>query len=445
LVLVLVVLLVLAGLTTLVKAANTAPNTSSLTLSEGSNSTALYCTGLSGTTGGDVGHFTLLNTTDATRRLNVQIVSNENGTSESTIKLRAHSSQSVVPEADLKGTSFAIAVQVDGGGVVGEEVTNSNAEVPCVSSGVVNWYASGFDTTVGSTANLSIYNPTATPAVFNISTYSPSGYSAPAPFQGLAVGAHDQIEINLGSEIVNTDNVGVHVRVLRGSIVIEGVQQSGTVASFNQGQTTLSTTAWFPAVTTVNNAQSQIRLLNPSGVSVDVVADVEVANYTVAPQDLTLAPYASGDIVITPNSAIPPEGYASVSIKASGPVASSLDTGTTGTDGATALSSVVAPSNGFIIADFAGKGFDAADVTNASTRSLKVTFTTIPNPGEQKASGSVLLPPGSTQSILSVFSGITTLKNQALLVTSSRPTLVVTLTLPTTPAGIAVVAPLDGG
>jgi len=44
-------------------------------------------------------------------------------------------------------------------------------------------------------AGLSIYNPTATPAVFNIVTYSPSGYSAP-PLSGLAW-SHDQTVINL--------------------------------------------------------------------------------------------------------------------------------------------------------------------------------------------------------------------------------------------------------
>jgi len=45
-----------------------------------------------------------------------------------------------------------------------------------------------------------------------------------------------------------------------------------------------------------------------------------------------------------------------------------------------ALSSLVAPSDDFIVADFTGKGFDAANVTNTSSRTLKVTFTTIPGP-----------------------------------------------------------------
>ncbi|MFZ1061996.1 MAG: DUF5719 family protein [Acidimicrobiales bacterium] len=439
---VLAVLVVLAGLTTLAKSSNVAPSASSLSLSPGSNTTALYCTGLSGSTGGEPGHFTFLNTTGSTRKLNVQVVSDKDDTSLTSLTLRPHRARSVTPQSEVKGNSFAVAVQVNGGGVVGEEVANSSAEAPCVAAGVTNWYASGFDTTVGSSADLSIYNPTATPAVFNISTFSPSGYSAPAPFQGLAVGAHDQMVIDLGSQIVNTSNIGVRVRVLRGSVVIDGVQDSGSVASFAQGQDALTKTAWFPAVTTVNGALAQIRVANPSGVPVNVVATVKVANYTVAPQDLTVAPYASGDIVITPNSAIPAAGYANVKVKASAPVATAL---VTGTSSGTALSSVVSPSNDFIVADFAGRGYDAADVTNTSTSTLKVTFTSIPGPGENKASGQVQVAPGATDDILSVFSGLDTLKAKTLLITGSRSSLLVTLTLPTTPSGVVVVAPLDGG
>jgi hypothetical protein len=244
---VLLALLVLAGVTTLAHSSNVAPKSSSIASAQNANSTALYCTGLSGTSGAEVGHLTFFNTTMFPRSLNVDVVSDKGLTSLSSFTLKSHTSTAIFPENLAKGDDFAAAVQVDGSGVIGEEVAaKSSAEAPCISAGVTQWYASGFDTTVGSTANLSIYNPTATPAVFNVSTYSPSGFSAPAPFQGMSVGAHDQMEINLGSQIVNTSNIGVHVNVLRGSIVIEGVQQSGSVVSFNSGQNNLVTTAWYP-------------------------------------------------------------------------------------------------------------------------------------------------------------------------------------------------------
>ena len=50
------------------------------------------------------------------------------------------------------------------------------------------------------------------------------------------MGAHAQVELNLGTQIVNTTNVGVHVHVLRGALDIVGVQQSGSTVSLNAGK-----------------------------------------------------------------------------------------------------------------------------------------------------------------------------------------------------------------
>jgi len=129
--------------------------------------------------------------------------------------------------------------------------------------GITNWFAAGFDTTVGSSAILSVYNPTETPAVFNVSTFSSSGYVAPQRFQGYAVAAHSQAEIDLGTEIVDLSDVGVHVRVLRGTLDIVGLQKSGPTVSYNTGVEQALTTAIFPLVTTANNATAQIRFSNP--------------------------------------------------------------------------------------------------------------------------------------------------------------------------------------
>ena len=57
-------------------------------------------------------------------------------------------------------------------------------------------------TTVGSRAILSVYNPTATAAVFNVTTFSTSGFLSPASLQGVSVGPHAELTIGLGDEIV---------------------------------------------------------------------------------------------------------------------------------------------------------------------------------------------------------------------------------------------------
>ena len=77
--------------------------------------------------------------------------------------------------------SYGIGVEISGGGVIAEELAaQGDAEAPCASAGTTRWYATGFDTTVGSSGEISVYNPTGTAAVMNVSVYTAAGFSAPA-------------------------------------------------------------------------------------------------------------------------------------------------------------------------------------------------------------------------------------------------------------------------
>jgi hypothetical protein len=433
------VLVVVGLLTSLAKTPNSSTLPGGLGAGTNAESTALYCTGLSGVVGPFKGHVVFLNTTDVLRLVQVQVVNDLGQRASIKVDVSPHGTQLVSPTTLLKGHSFAVEAQVNGGGVVADEVTRTGmAEVPCTTTGVTSWYGAGFDTLVGSSGELSIYNPTATPAVFNVAAYTASGYSAPAPFQGLSVGAHSQLEVNLGTQIVNTANIGVHVSVLRGTVVIVGVQQSGAVVSLMSGASALATRMWLPRVTTVTNALAQIRIANPSPLAVTVTAHVTLSPYTIAPQSVSVAPYSSGEIIITPNSAIPAKGYASVALTSSAPVFSTL---ASGTSGGIALWSPQISRRAFLISDFSGHGFNSATVTNTSSRVVTVQFTTLAQPS---LTGSATLAPHSTQNILSMFSAISTLNATTLMVNSSAPDLLVTTTLPSTPTGVDIVATLDG-
>ena len=437
---VLALVLVVVGLiSSLAKTPNSSTLPGGLGVATNAESTALYCTGLSGDVGPFEGHVIFLNTTNAVRLVQVQVVNDLGQRASIKVDVSPHGTQLVSPIMLLKGHSFAVEAQVNGGGVVANEVTRTGmAQVPCTTTGVTNWYGAGFDTLVGSSGELSIYNPTATPAVFNVAAYTALGYSAPAPFQGLTVGAHSQLEVNLGAQIVNATNIGVHVSVLRGTVVIVGVQQSGADVSLMSGCSALATTMWLPRVTTVTNALAQIRIANPGPLAVTVTAHVTLSPYTIAPQSLSVAPYSSGEIIITPNSAIPANGYASVTLTSSEPVFSTL---ASGISGGISLWSPQIPGRAFLISDFSGHGFNSATVTNTSSHSISVQFTTL---GQPTLTGSATLAPHSTQNILSTFSAVTTLSATTLMVNSSAPDLLVTTTLPSTPTGVDVVATLNG-
>ncbi len=447
LLLILALLLVATGVVaSLAKSPDPSQLPGGLALTSNAESTALYCTGLSSAKVGASGHIVFVNTTNQAHLVVISAVSDSGASDSRQALLAAHQTLSVNPSSGLKGNYFGVGAQISGGGVVGVEVTKNNTgEAPCVATGVTNWYGSGFNTTVGSRAVLSVYNPTATPAVFNVQAYSAEGLAAPAKFQGFTVGAHGQAELDLGTQIVNLANVGVHVHVLRGSLAIVSVQQSGSTVSLNTGSERASTSALFPQVTTVQDATAQIRVTNPGPNPAQVTLGVTLTTFHIANQVVTVPSYGTGLVTLTPNPAIPAAGYATIALHSSEPVVASLATGSAGT---IALSAPETPESEFLVGDFTGLGFDAATLTNTSSRTLSVSFVTFPRSSGAATStriyGAAHLGANSTSNLRSDFSGLSSLRHSLFIVSASRPALLITLTSPTRPAGTTLLTALDG-
>jgi hypothetical protein len=436
--------LIVVGLfSSIAKSTNPSQLPSTLALNGRAESTALYCTGFSNAKLGESGRVILVNTTDDSHEVTIDHVSNLGVGFSNELNLGAYEQFGFDPSTGVHGDYFGVGAQVSGGGVVGVEVTRGRtSEAPCISTGITNWFAAGFDTTVGSTATLSVYNPTATPAVFNVSTFSSQGYVAPQKFQGYAVGAHSQAEINLGIAIVDLRDVGVHVRVLRGTLDIVGLQKSGPTVSYNTGVEEPSTSAIFPLVTTANNATAQIRFSNPGPTPANVTLKVTLASYHVPNQTVSVPPYGSAVASITPNTAIPAAGYASVSMNSSQPVIAAL---ATGTGNNVALSAPQSPEPEYLVGDFTGRGFDAATLTNTSSKSISIDVTRLTTIGGATTISSPLHLAGDTsESVKSALPELANLRGVVMIVQASRPSLIVTLTLPTRPAGMTVVSGLDG-
>ena len=403
-------------------------------------STALYCTGLTNARDGALGSVTLINTASNAREVSVDASSNTGQRWATSLRIAGHSSKAVRPSTQLGGDSFGLTALVSGGGVLGVVATSTRgAEAPCIATGETSWYGAGFDTTVGSDAALSIYNPTATPAVLNVTTYSASGFAAPAPFQGISVGPHAQVRLDLGTQIVATANIGVRVKVLRGVVAVVGVQRSGSHVSFNPGSISETSSVLFARVTTVNGARAEVRVANPSPRPATVTVHVTLKAYTLSPLVATVRPYSSTLLKITPNPAIPAAGYASVQMTSSEPVIASL---ATGDSRGIWLSAPGIVAGNFLAADVYGVGFDAVALSNVSTRSINVEALVTEAPGRAPTRRVATIAPNTTSGFSALFGEDLTKKIVALH--ASAPTLQVTLTLPTSPAGDVVLGPLDG-
>lgn len=406
-------------------------------------STALYCTGLTDHKGVADGHVIFENTSDTGRSVSLRVASDTNGVWTGSMELAAHARQIVSPNSLVTGHNFGVAAQVGGTGVVAEVVTASGgAATPCLSRGVSHWYATGFDTVVGSQAFLSIENPTATPSVFSVSIFGASGFAAPAPFQGLTVPAQGEVVVNLGDQVVNTANFGVYVDVLRGTLAVTGVQASNNTVSLVAGATAPTSHAWFASVTTVNGATAQLRVANPNQTPASVTVKVALARFSVAPQTLELAPYATGVVTITPNPAIAPDAYAALALSASEGVVVDL---ALGNGSSTQLSVAPTPSRSLTIEDFLGKGFDAVRVTNVGSLPVPISIDVLDNgAGATLPHFTTMVEGGTTVSLKTLLPSMTSWKNVRVLVSAAKPVLVAGLTLPTKPAGDVAIAALDG-
>jgi hypothetical protein len=406
-------------------------------------SSALYCTGLTNARGQLRGIVTFINTTDVTRHVVVHAVATDASAAVATaLTLGPYARANVTPTNLLVGDTYGLSAQIDGGGVSAEEVvTRHGTQAPCLNEGVTTWYASGMDTTVGSLATLSVYNPTATSAVFNVTTFSTSGFLAPAPLQGVSVGPHAELTLNLGDDVVATSNFGVQVSVLRGSLVIVGDQVSGDTSSFNYGTSFLASTGTLPLVTTANGAYAQVRVANPGPSPATVKFKVTLAKFHVPSQSTTIAPYHSAMIVITPNTAIPAAGEASLVMSANQAVDATLATGVRGALTFSPLGTAVSRA---VLADVTGNGFGEATVTNATGAATRFAWTLIRR-GAVISRGKQTLGSANTLSLGQMLGGRAKLLGSTLILSDPTPALVLNAMLNTSPIGLTLAAPLDGG
>jgi len=389
-------------------------------------STGLHCSGLTSSA------VTFFNTTSDSHKISVTWITSSGSTGSATSKLAAHAVWRVSEFG--KGSVFAAEAQINGGGVVASMDGANGLQSSCSSVGTTSWYGAGFDTKVGSTGELSIYNPTATAAVFNVSTFTVKGFIAPASFQGLSVGAHKLLVLDLGSQLVNTSNIGVHVKVLRGSLEILGIQKSGNSVSYYPGQNQASQQNWFPLVTTENKAAAQLRFANPTANPISVTVKISLPPYSVEPQSVIVAPFNVDAITITPNTAIPASGFAFVSSSSSAPLLTTL---ALGTSKGIMLNAPATPLSSLLLANFNASPVSKVVITNVSKQSVTVNSSLLTGSKSASRGSKFSLKAGETVQV-------NLLNEQAgQIFSTEKNVLLVTAAFTTAPAGIALLSNLN--
>ena len=303
---------------------NTAPQTSLLGELDAVESSTLLCSALDAGASPVNGVVTFANSSDATRHLNATI-SDGASVVATAWTIEAHGTLTVRPSEYLAKTNITVRAVIDGGGVTGviRTTVGPTSTVPCHASGTSSWVVTGLRSKNGALARIVVMNPTSTPSVINVATWSSGGFLQPAPYQGLVVPPVGQITLNLSNYVVEATDISVIVNALRGHIVATALQVDGRNGSLISGQEEPTTTQWYPAVPTDDLENVALNVLNPGSTSADFRVTFDVAGFAIAPLRFSV-PTGSSQVLVIPNSRIPSSGLASLRIISRVPLATSV-------------------------------------------------------------------------------------------------------------------------
>lgn len=359
-----------------------------LNIPTSAESTALYCTGISGSAGTAPGIVTFLNTDAVDHVVTATVVPSRGTGFVSTFSVPAHGVTQMVPSQFPGSDYYTVSALIQGGGVTASVsfARNTTSVVPCVGEGSNQWYASGLSTRVGSDAILSIYNPTAGEDVVNITALSASGFSAPLSWQGLVVGAHTTTVVDLGVNVVNQSSVMINVRSQRGEVVAAALEvgnEGRTATSMLSGVDEPATAASFPSATTENASQSNLEIANPTNLPAIVAVTVTQPPYATQTLNINVNSLSVTTLRVSPSSGVPAAGPAALFVHSSTPVVTTLQT----TSGSQSwLTSPTDAGTSQAMVDVTGQGFASAAVVNSTSSAAHVTIWSTNASGQHQSS-----------------------------------------------------------
>ena len=243
-------------------------------------SSAWFCAGGSGVQGGAPATIVLTNASNHPVHGTLTVVTASAAPTPApwaggrTLGLTVPTDGQLVVGAGQLGSSglIAVAVVIDGDGVVVSEAVQSPlgwSMAPSASSTAANWYFAHGATSVGGGLILSLFNPTATDAVVDVSLVSSTaGYLAPAAYQGIDVPPGSLVTENIGDHASDDAAIATEVSALSGGVVATELESVGTPGdggiSLTLGSPATASEWVFPQSTGIPGGAVAFHVLNPT-------------------------------------------------------------------------------------------------------------------------------------------------------------------------------------
>jgi Family of unknown function (DUF5719) len=195
----------------------------------GAESTAWYCTGPStASTAVAVGSLVLTNTTGRPVTGTVSSMTDSGEGLQTSVVVPAR--RAVVPNIPpaSSGSWVAQGVTLSGGGVAASLTVHGPSgwsEAPCQSSTAAHWYFPTGVTSLSDGLFISLFNPTSTPDVVDLTFVTPAGVDHPINFQGLVL-EPGQVQVeNVGAFVQDQAAVASVVAARTGRVVASEVEE----------------------------------------------------------------------------------------------------------------------------------------------------------------------------------------------------------------------------
>ena len=243
-----------------------------------------------------------------------------------TLRLQPHSVSVMDPASLVGGAWLASSVEVAGGAVSATELVDGRSGrsvVQCASGASGRWYFASGSTRTGSTLDVTVANPTRALAVVDLTFVTASGFTAPAPFQGLVVEPGALRVLTVGTYVQDQASVASVVAARSGAVVAGEVQSYGAGGGGGVAPTlgvpAMSPRWVLPSVEDAVGGASELAMFNPSGQRERVVVDVRLPAGPVQPFTQELGPESVWTLTTSDELRIADQEPYTVEVHATGP------------------------------------------------------------------------------------------------------------------------------
>jgi hypothetical protein len=204
------------------------PSPTALVAPPGAQSSTWYCAGATGQASGTANaSLVLTNTTAQPTEATLAVVSDAGARASTVVHLAANAPTVVQPTALEQGGWLAAEVVVSSGGVVVTQSVQGPSgwsESACASRTADHWYFPSGTTTSGNLLYLSLFNPSTSATVADLTFMTPQGVQQPQPFQGIVLAPGQLQVVVVGTYVQDQGSVSTVVTARSGQLVAAELQ-----------------------------------------------------------------------------------------------------------------------------------------------------------------------------------------------------------------------------